>query len=688
MPVVSFGRNAASYLTVLMIAFGICIQLVAQAKPATTTALSVTASGNPVTSVTPGTVVTLIATVKTESTSLTTGQVNFCDATAKSCTDIHLLATAALTSSKTAVFKFVPGPGEHSYEAEFVANKYGAASVSSVAALSVGPAPAPVYTDTTTIAVGGSPGDYSLTATVEGFGGPAQPTGNVSFVDTSFGNTVLATQALGTSTPGLGWLISQTPAIGQYPIAEVTADFNGDGIPDLAVLWSSDGDQGPFSVTILFGKGDGTFTTGPTTQLTGIYSYPYMMAGDFNGDDKPDLAVLSWNSDDVSYVTVFLGNGNGTFGSPVTSVVFNQGIVGGDFIPGTMIAADFNGDGILDLAVVGEYVSSGGVTILLGKGDGTFAAAGSNLVPDLGLGLVAAGDFNGDGIPDLVVANYFGGSTFTVLLGKGDGTFTVAGTPLTFSNPADEFPNSIVVGDFKNEGKIDFAALDLIGVLVFLGNGDGTFSQSVIPLNAPAATHCLTGGDFNNGGELDLALLDNYDDQIDILLGAGDGIFDEIVATPKVSQDSLGPFQLVAGGFDAKGVPDLAMLTRNSSTASILLTAPTQTATATATGIAPVGAGTHNVGASYAGNSNYSTSASATVALTAGLEPVAFSLASGTYTTAQSVTLSEAIPGATIYYLASGPVSTNGFVPYAGPIALPYGGSEFIQAYQGLSRWA
>jgi hypothetical protein len=138
---------------------------------------------------------------------------------------------------------------------------------------------------------------------------------------------------------------------------------------------------------------------------------------------------------------------------------------------------------------------------------------------------------------------------------------------------------------------------------------------------------------------------------------------------------------MAAADFNGDGVPDLAMLTYSVNTASILLTVPTETATATVNGIAPVGAGTHNVDASYVGDSHYSAVTSSTIPLFAGLAPLVVTPPAGTYTSAQTLTITEAIPGSTIYYELTGSVSTNGYVQYTGPVPLPYGGVETLQAY-------
>jgi len=615
--------------------------------PATSTTLSLTSGGSPVTSVPPGTVVLLTAQVRVGTAPVTAGQVNFCDASAPHCTDIHILGSSALNSSGAATFEFVPGAGAHKYQAQFVEDGFGLASASNIASLNVGPAPSPVYSDTIAITYNGSQGDYSLTASVTGYGGPASPTGKISFLDTSVGNNVLATASLGTGVPGIGFLESMSPTFGSYPANEVTADFNGDGIPDLAIISTNNtiSYAGPFTVAIFLGNGNGTFRAGPTIQPTGMQNYPFMICGDFNGDGKPDLAILSYDGYSTSYLTILLDNGDGSFSAKPTVVVFAQGVTGGDVILGTMATADFNGDGKLDLAVVGDYVSSGGVTILLGNGDGTFTAAGPNLDPSGDFALIATGDFNGDGIPDFVIPNYFefGGSP-TIFLGKGDGTFTFKSTSFTL----DYFPTSVVVGDFNGDGVLDLAFSDLNGVEIALGNGDGTFTEtSASPIAVPSELYSLRIGDFNHDGKLDLAGLDNYFDQIVILLGAGDGTFSVTKATPGVNASFDAPHQLAAADFNGDAVPDLALLTYAVNTASILLTVPTETATATANGIAPVEAGTHNVDASYAGDSHYGAVTSGTIPLTGGLAPLEVSPNSlsfgnevvGTTSPAKTVTL-------------------------------------------------
>src|SRR5260370_3170574 len=205
-------------------------QAAAQATPTTTT-LAVTSAGSPVTSVAPGSVVTLTATVQSGSAAVTVGQVNFCDASATYCTDIHhLLGTAQLTGAGTGALSFVPGIGSRSYKAVFAGTPNGATSYAGSFSSDVALSVTGTYPTTTAIAASGIVGDYTLTATVSGDAPVlAALAGTVSFVDTTNSNSVLGTAALGTGTAVLSFSNSNNPATNPFPQSVAVADFNGDG---------------------------------------------------------------------------------------------------------------------------------------------------------------------------------------------------------------------------------------------------------------------------------------------------------------------------------------------------------------------------------------------------------------------------------------------------------------------------
>ncbi len=378
-----------------------------------------------------------------------------------------------------------PGVGSHSYKPVFAGTTSAANSASAPSALTV----TGLYRTTTKLAQSGSAGSYTLTSSVSGVG-PLAPTGTVSFLDTSNGNSVLGTGTLGAATSELNFLTAPAPTDGQEMRSFALGDFNGDGILDLAV-----DDSSLSTLTVLLGKGDGTFTSGPTTAVTG----PIWAVGDFNGDGILDLVVATpVNLPYSGGVATLLGKGDGTF-TVVNTTSYSQA---GEY-PSGVAVGDFTGNGILDLAIgnmTGNYV-----TVLLGDGLGHFTAS-SNLATGPLPGSIVAGDFTGNGILDLAVVSITGNSV-TVLMGKGDGSFTAtAASPQTGTTPG-----GIALGDFNGDGIPDLAVANEGGdtLTILLGNGDGTFTATATSPQAGSSPVGPLVGDFNGDGIPDFAVLNN-----------------------------------------------------------------------------------------------------------------------------------------------------------------------------------
>jgi hypothetical protein len=303
---------------------------------------------------------------------------------------------------------------------------------------------------------------------------------------------------------------------------------------------------------------------------TGINTSPeVLVSADFNGDGQPDIATADHNA---ATVTILVGNSNGTFSTVPNAV---SGTVGND--PVALVAADFNNDGKIDLAVVSS--SGNAVALLIGNGNGTFTVSGT-LATGNNPGSIVAGDFNGDQNIDLAVSN-FNDSTISVFLGNGDGTF---GAGTTFATGAS--PDSIAVGDFNKDGKLDVVTADgaANSVSILLGNGDGTF-QTHVEYSCGQEPLQVIVDDFNQDGNPDLAVADGGQNDVVIMLGTGNGRYasSKLFALPKV------PRKLVSGDLNDDGIPDLAYTSTAGGFAGILL---------------GTGSGTFNNGAMYAtGNS-------------------------------------------------------------------------------------
>jgi hypothetical protein len=546
------------------------------------TTLTITAAGSTVTTVSPGTTISATAKVTVNGGPVTAGLVYLCDATQSYCDAVHQLGVAVLNSSGIAVFHLVPGIGARSYKAVFAGTSMNVASTSPAVSLTVNGALA----TTTSLSTGGSPGSYTLNATVTGFGDLA-PTGTMSFIDSTVSNAVLGTAPVVNSGATLSQTNSQTVSSLSYPSAIVARDLNGDGIPDLAVSNSSGN-----SVAILLGSSNGTFTAGTAVQ---IGATPGSIAlGDFNSDSKLDLAVVIPGSSEIA---LYLGNGDGTFTASSTLQTLPS--------PGNLIVADVNGDGNEDLAVI----TGNTLMVLFGHGDGTFTA--DSYSPSLGSSpqSIVQADFNGDGITDLAITNYSYTGTVTVLLGNGDGSFTQAPTLSTTPEPY-----SIVVSDFNQDGKPDLAIGPNggSGVNIFLGNGDGTFTAAASALATSSAT-TLAIADMNNDGKPDLVVGNSSTSSITTLLGNGDGTF----KTGASQSLTYAPAGMVVGDWNGDGVPDVAATFYYLGAVNTYTTQLSQRVTATLSNVSPFGSGQHLVKATYPGDSGYTASNSSTVSLTA-----------------------------------------------------------------------
>jgi len=306
----------------------------------------------------------------------------------------------------------------------------------------------------------------------------------------------------------------------------VLADMDGDGHPDMVVGTQAN------TIEILHGNADGTFATTSSGGAT-LNSYPIVLAvADFNSDGVLDLAV-----EDGSGLGILLGTGSLNY-APVVP----YGLGTSSY---TFTVADFNRDGHLDCALA----APGGIALLLGKTGGTLQSFD---LYDVGQGVnaIASADFNGDHIADIAIAE--GSQGMGILLGKGDGTFTLkSNTAVTGGT------GSIVLsGDFNGDGKEDlfFTGNNSSGVVLF-GSGNGTFGPPVDLTQFQQVGFVAAGvGDFNNDGRSDLVSL-NYE-SYDVLLGQSNETFQLFTAPFYLLQSSIAP---AIGDFNKDGHLDMVM---------------------------------------------------------------------------------------------------------------------------------
>ena len=295
---------------------------------------------------------------------------------------------------------------------------------------------------------------------------------------------------------------------GYDPEAFALADVNGDGKLDIVALTNClpgyGGCPPAGTIQVFLGNGDGTFQSPIFSGITTSFAFA-VAAADFDGDRRLDLAATFETGcgyggfSPCDYGLIFKGNGDGTFRGGSTFFLTSNG---SDLLD--LVAADFNGDGKTDLALI--RAQQGNVDILLGNGDGTFLNGiflpWSSFHTGHGRSLTAA-DINGDGHLDLAVTT---AAVLRIAYGNGDGTF---GTPIGLNTTTDPDPKQVIAGDFDGDGRLDLAvALGSNGMLaVYINKPSGTFQRRLFA--APGGPVGLAAGDLNHDGYLDIVTIND-----------------------------------------------------------------------------------------------------------------------------------------------------------------------------------
>jgi FG-GAP-like repeat/PASTA domain len=329
---------------------------------------------------------------------------------------------------------------------------------------------------------------------------------------------------------------------GRDPRSVAIGDLNGDGKPDLVTA-----NDEANTVSVLLNRGDASFRA-KRDYPTG--HFPVAVAiGDLNGDGKRDLVTANEQANTVS---VLLNRGDGSFG------VRANYATGGS--PRSVAIGDLNGDGSPDLAIAnfgGENHSTVGTTasVLLNRGDGSFQPS-VDYATGKGPISVAIGDLNGDGRPDLAIANFGGGvpstfgSTVSVLLNRGDGSFEAKRDYRTGISP-----DSVAIGDLNGDGKPDLAIANGQGatVSVLANRGDGSF-EARRDYRTGSDSDSVAIGDLNGDGKPDLATASAIQSIVSVLANRGDGSFQAARHFATGGADS----PVAVGDLNGDGRPDLA----------------------------------------------------------------------------------------------------------------------------------
>lgn len=354
---------------------------------------------------------------------------------------------------------------------------------------------------------------------------------------------------------------------GADPVRMAKGVFTTGGPIDLAVTNATFN-----NVSVFLGNGDGTFNAGVTYGVGG--SPQGIATGHFTSNDYADIVATNQTDNTIS---VLLNNGDGTFATSVDYATGN--------FPISVATGDFDGTNFDDIVVSND--SDNTMSVYINNGDGTFAS--QVIYPTGSVPIVlAVGDFNNDGFPDVAVVNN-GDKTVGIFLNNGDGTFA---SMVAYGIPFSISPTTITLIDIDNDGNLDIVVGDATNFAsTLINDGTGVFSSGTT-FSTPEFIGQLTTADMNNDGFDDIVSADFSENTVSIFLNNRDGTF-----SPAVSYGSngLSPNSVVVGDFDSSGFNDIAVLNTATTNVAILLSQSTTAPTLFANALSGnVGIGTLN----------------------------------------------------------------------------------------------
>jgi len=350
-----------------------------------------------------------------------------------------------------------------------------------------------------------------------------------------------------------GSRMTYSTGVGSFPRTIIAGDMNGDGKPDLIVT-----NTAADNATVLLNSGTGIFTLQPNVRSVGGLSPYSVTAADFNGDGKLDIAVANYDADSIG---VLINQGNGNF----TAQMLYPLPPGSS--PRSIAAGDVDGNGQPDLVVASSGADD--VIVLFNKGNSIFSGRVSySMVTGSSPYAVALADVDGDGKPDMVVANS-GAGNIAVLLNIGSGRFAAS---TLYSTGAGSSPRAVALADVNNDGKIDIvvanALNDNVGVL--LNTASGTFaSAAAFSTGSGSSPSAVAVGDVNRDGKADIVVANYASDSVSVLFNSASNGF----STPATFSTGYGssPASVALTDVNADGKLDIVVANYGSDSVAVFL---------------------------------------------------------------------------------------------------------------------